>query len=159
MTIHWRTVPFDALTLREVHDLFKLRVDIFVVEQRCAYPEVDGHDIEALHVLGANEAGQLVACARILPAPSGGLRRIGRVVVHPDLRGSGIAHQLMDHVLDTLNERFGTRSSMLSAQAQLESFYSDHGFVRTGPAYDWDGIPHVDMEHRDDRQAQRSRVT
>jgi ElaA protein len=150
MIIHWRTVPFDALTLREVHDLFKLRVDIFVVEQRCAYPEVDGRDPEALHVLGTNEAGQLVACARILPASSGGLRRIGRVVVHPDLRGSGIAHQLMGHVLNTLKDRFGTRRSMLSAQTQLESLYARHGFARTGPDYDWDGIPHVDMERQAD---------
>lgn len=150
MTIHWRTVPFDALTPHEVHDLLKLRVNTFVVEQRCAYPEVDGRDPEALHVLGTNEAGQVVACARILPAPPGGLRRIGRVVVHPDLRGSGIAHQLMDHALNTLQERFGSRRSMLSAQAQLEGFYSSHGFARTGPDYDWDGIPHVDMERQAD---------
>ncbi len=150
MTIHWRTVPFDALTPHEVHDLLKLRVDTFVVEQRCAYPEVDGRDPEALHVLGTTEAGQVVACARILPAPPGGLRRVGRVVVHPDLRGSGIAHQLMDHVLNTLKERFGTRRSMLSAQAQLEGFYGSHGFTRTGPDYDWDGIPHVDMERQAD---------
>lgn len=150
MTIHWRTAPFDALTPREVHDLLKLRVDTFVVEQCCAYPEVDGRDPEALHVLGTNEAGQVVACARILPPPSEGLRRIGRVVVHPDLRGSGIAHQLMDHVLNTLQERFGTRHSMLSAQTQLEGFYSRHGFARTGPDYDWDGIPHVDMVRQRD---------
>ncbi|MEQ9161433.1 MAG: hypothetical protein RLN74_01925, partial [Ilumatobacter fluminis] len=38
--------PFAALTAREFHDVLRLRIDVFVVEQSCPYPELDGRDVE-----------------------------------------------------------------------------------------------------------------
>jgi ElaA protein len=146
MTVNWSSKPFAALDTLELHDLVRLRVDVFVVEQQCAYPELDGRDTEALHLLGKNEHGQLVAYARILPAAQGGVTRIGRLVVHPEYRGKGLAHQLMRNALVLLQSLFGTRRSMLSAQSHLETFYAAHGFERVGANYDMDGIPHLDME-------------
>lgn len=145
MSITWTTKEFNALTARELHDLLRLRIDIFVVEQRCAYAEADGRDPDAIHVLGRGPEGALVAYARVLPPDNDGLARVGRVVVRADLRGKGIAHALMDEVLTTLKAAHGSRRSKLSAQAPLQGYYARHGYRAVSAEYDWDGIPHVDM--------------
>lgn len=146
----WCTVPFDELSVRTLHDLLKLRVDAFVVEQRCAYAEIDGRDTDCTHVL-AFDGTQLVACCRIVPPGGDGMPHIGRLVVHPDHRGHGIAHRLMEHALKACGEQYGPTPVALAAQHQLEAFYAQHGFKSTGPVYDWDGIPHVDMVRLPDR--------
>jgi ElaA protein len=146
MTIAWTIKPFDRLSARELHDALRLRVDTFVVEQRCAYAEVDGRDPEALHVMGHAPDGRLVAYARVLPPSDDAPARIGRVVVVADQRGRGLAHHLMERALDAVQRIGGSGRCILSAQAPLEGFYAAHGFRRTSADYDWDGIPHVDME-------------
>jgi len=111
---------------------------------------VDGKDPHALHILGHEPSGRLVAYARILPAEDGGWARIGRVIISEEYRAQGIAHQLMEQALASLRTRSGTRRSMLSAQSHLEHFYGAHGYTRVGPDYDWDGIAHVDMQRTAD---------
>ena len=145
MTMNWTIRTLDELSARELYELIRLRVDVFVVEQNCPYAELDGLDLNAHHVLGHDEEGRLMACARILPPEHGGLPHIGRVVVHPALRGKGLAHELMTNALDALHHIHGSRRSELAAQAHLEAFYAAHGYERTGADYDLDGIPHVDM--------------
>ncbi|HRH39111.1 MAG TPA: GNAT family N-acetyltransferase [Flavobacteriales bacterium] len=140
---------FKHLTVDELHDLLRLRTDVFVVEQACAYAEIDGRDKEAVHIMGKLN-GEVIACARILPARDGGLPHIGRVVVHRANRGKGFAHALMTSALQELLERTGSRRSELAAQAHLEKFYSGFGFVRVSDDYPWDGIPHVDMRREED---------
>lgn len=142
--------PFVALNTGELHDLLKLRIDVFVVEQRCAYPEADGRDPEAIHVLAHDERGQLVGCARILPPADGGLPRVGRVVVRADRRGQGLAHRIMEGALNALRAAYGSGRSMLAAQAPLQGFYERHGYHAVGAEYLWDGIPHVDMVRQSD---------
>lgn len=142
MTLHWTIVPFGQLTTTGLHDLLRLRCDVFVVEQRCVYPEVDGQDTTAWHVLGRTGDGRLVAYARILP---GAPPHIGRVVVEQDHRGQGLAQELMQRTMQATEERFGSAHMAVAAQTYLEPFYTRLGFQRTGPDYDWDGIPHVDM--------------
>ena len=145
MTMNWTIRTLDELSALELYELIRLRVDVFVVEQNCPYAELDGLDLNAHHVLGHDEEGRLMACARILPPEHGGLPHIGRVVVHPAVRGKGLAHQLMTTALDALHRIHGSRRSELAAQAHLEAFYAAHGYERTGADYDLDGIPHVDM--------------
>ena len=82
MTMNWTIRTLDELSARELYELIRLRVDVFVVEQNCPYAELDGLDLNAHHVLGHDEEGRLMACARILPPEHGGLPHIGRVVVH-----------------------------------------------------------------------------
>jgi ElaA protein len=149
MTMNWTIRTLDELSARELYELIRLRVDVFVVEQNCPYAELDGLDLNAHHVLGHDEEGRLMACARILPPEHGGLPHIGRVVVHPALRGKGLAHELMTNALDALHRIHGTRRSELAAQAHLEAFYAAHGYERTGADYDLDGIPHVDMRRNE----------
>lgn len=146
--IHWELKPFADLTAREVHDLFKLRVDVFVIEQRCVYAEIDGLDPGASHLCGRDSTGALIAYARILPPNSDGLPHIGRVIVRADKRGSHLGRHLMHEALRAVDTTYGDMSCALAAQAYLVPFYASFGFIPTSAPYDWDGIPHVDMELR-----------
>jgi ElaA protein len=145
MDAHWSVKPFAALSVHELHDLLRLRVDVFVVEQNCPYPELDGQDREALHVMLHTTSNELIAYARILPPHGDGPPHIGRVVVRENARGGGIASHLMEKALEVINDQYGSRRSALAAQAHLERFYARHGFVRIREDYLLDGIPHVDM--------------
>ncbi len=137
MAIHTATATeVDVPTL---YALLRLRVDVFVVEQASAYPELDGRDLEAgtLHCWVDEGAGP-VACLRILEKPVG--QRISRVVTAPRARGRGLAGQLLRYAID----RCG-RPVSLSAQAHLAGWYEGFGFEVAGPGYDEDGIPHLPM--------------
>lgn len=135
-----RVAPFADLDPRTLYDLLRLRVDVFVVEQRCPYPELDGRDTEpgTLH-LWLERDGHPVAYLRILE--DGEARRIGRVAVARDARGVGLARRLMREALAIV----GSRPCVLDAQSYLLNFYTSLGFVPTGPEFVEDGIPHVPM--------------
>ncbi|MCW5899054.1 MAG: GNAT family N-acetyltransferase [Flavobacteriales bacterium] len=145
MSIHWSLGDIESLGVHGLHEVLRLRTDVFVVEQRCAYAEVDGRDPEALHLLGRDDIGGLVAYARILPPDGNGHPHIGRVVVRADARGHGLARELMLRSIEAVRERFGQVPIAVSAQTYLEAFYAGLGFERQGQDYDWDGIAHVDM--------------
>lgn len=141
MTTDLHVARFDELDARTAYRLWQLRVDVFVVEQRCPYPELDGRDIEAdtRHIWIA-EADQPIAYLRVL-AEANGEARIGRVCVAAPARGGGLARQLMEAAL----ERTGKRASVLDAQTHLSGWYERFGYVDTGPEFLDDGIPHLPM--------------
>ncbi len=138
-----RLVAGPELTARQLHDLLKLRVDIFVVEQECPYPEIDGRDLLATteHLWFDDEAGPRAAL-RILDDPDG--RRIGRVVTRADQRGLGLAGSLMEFAHDHV----GSQATVLDGQSHLRAFYERLGYAVVGPEFIEDGIPHLPM-HRD----------
>ncbi|MEU7925210.1 GNAT family N-acetyltransferase [Micromonospora sp. NPDC049801] len=147
-TTEIRTALFADLDARTLHDLLKLRIDVFVVEQNCPYPELDGRDVEpgTRHVW-LTDGDALMAYLRILADPDG-VARIGRVVVAPAARGGGHAGRLMAAALDLV----GDQPCVLEAQSHLVAFYARHGFTVSGPEYVEDGIPHTPMR-RDARPA------
>lgn len=134
-----------ALSPAELYDLLKLRVDVFVVEQNCPYPELDGKDFDALHLRLLGD-GELLAAARIF-APSEKERdaRIGRVVVSPRRRGAGLGDAVMREAVALCERSFPGIAIALSAQSHLSGFYAAHGFEVVSGEYLEDGIPHVDM--------------
>jgi ElaA protein len=134
-----RVSRFSELDTYTLYALLRLRVDVFVVEQECAYAELDGRDLEALH-LWIERDGEPVAYLRIL-AESGGGRRIGRIAVAKHARGDGLAASLLAQALEVV----GDRPCVLDAQSYLVEFYRRYGFEPTGPEYDDEGIPHVPM--------------
>lgn len=144
----WCVKPFAELSAHELHDILKLRVDVFVVEQECVYTEIDGQDIHAHHLMARAATGDLVAYARILPPHEGGLPHIGRVVVAAQNRGGQLGRRLMQEALKGVHALFGSTDNALAAQAYLVPFYTSLGYRKLGEAYDWDGILHVDMELR-----------
>lgn len=140
-TVTLQTAAFPDLDAVTLYALLRLRMDVFVVEQRCAYPELDGRDLEpGTRHLWLERAGTPIAYLRILTEPDGGAG-IGRVVVARHARGNGFARRL----LTTALERVGDRDCVLNAQSRLVGFYETFGFTPTGPEFLDDGIPHTPM--------------
>ncbi len=135
---------FDELSARELYELLRLRIDVFVVEQNCAYPECDGVDINANHVLLINGENELCGYARYYPGIEKNSFHIGRVAVRKSLRMEGLGKKLMDVVLTEIKNK-KARKIEISAQLYLQRFYTDLGFIATGDAYKEDGIPHIKM--------------
>ncbi|WP_309682426.1 GNAT family N-acetyltransferase [Polaromonas sp.] len=143
--IHWRFLPFEALTTGELYALLQLRSEVFVVEQACAFQDLDGADPQAMHLLGTLQ-GQLVTYARCFGAGQKFAEAsIGRVVTRGSLRGSGAGHVLMRQAIASVTQRWGAQALRIGAQARLERFYRQHGFTPGGAPYIEDGIPHIEM--------------
>jgi ElaA protein len=149
--VRWEWLAFGALTPLQVHDVLRLRQDVFILEQRCFYRDADGADPESWHGLGTTVGGELVACARLVPPDvlSPGLSAsepsIGRVVVARLWRSRGLGHMLMRTAIDEARRRYPERAVRVSAQTQLERFYQQLGFIPIGEVYDDAGIPHREM--------------
>lgn len=136
---------FDELSAEEVYQVLALRTDIFVVEQECAYQEVDGFDQASQHFLGM-DGGKLVAYARNVPPkqvynePS-----IGRVAVHKDYRQKGYGRIIFRAALSELIKSYPEQTLKIQAQVYLEGFYQSFGFKTVTEPYPDFGIWHVDM--------------
>ncbi|MFN8195525.1 MAG: GNAT family N-acetyltransferase [Nocardioidaceae bacterium] len=136
-----RSVTFADLDPTTAYALWRLRQQVFVVEQASPYPDLDGRDLEPTtrHFL-LEEEGELVGCARLLD--DGDALRVGRVVVAPAFRGRGLADLLMRAVMAEI----GDRPARLDAQTGLADWYASFGFEVTGPAFDDAGVLHLPME-------------
>lgn len=144
--LHFTTSTFSELNGLQVHDILKLRQDIFIVEQHCPYHDIDGIDGEWLHLCGFDKEG-LVAYAR-LHCPGNETSEIGRVVVHARGRGKSYGRVLMQRAITEIFARAPEQPIELNAQTYLLDFYSSLGFVAMGAEYLEDGIPHQLMELR-----------
>lgn len=148
--VQWRCLPFAALSAPALYRLLRLRAEVFVVEQRCVFQDMDGLDPLCLHLLGerVDERGevQLVAATRLVPAGAAfDEASIGRVVTAPAARGGGLGHALMAESVRQLIALWGPQPIRIGAQAHLEAFYNRHGFVSDHKPYVEDGIPHIEM--------------
>lgn len=148
MAVNWTIKHFSELTIDEFHDLIQLRTNVFVVEQNCPYPELDGKDKNAFHLIGHN-SNQIIATARILPKGVSYANdvAIGRVVVDSKYRKNKFGDDLMIHCIHFITSKLQTTDIRISAQKHLEHFYNKHTFISTGKEYDEDGIPHVEMTY------------
>ena len=146
MTIHWTTKPFDTLTLAELYALLQLRSEVFVVEQTCAFQDIDGHDQAAMHLLGHTATGELAAYARLFEAGrSYAQASIGRVVTSPRHRGHGLGRQLPHEAIAQGETQCGAQPIKPGAQQYLLAFYEICVFVQEGEGYLEDDIPHGHM--------------
>ena len=135
---------FYALSRKEIHDLFLLRSEVFVVEQNCVYQDIDGKDEKAEHVL-VKKNKNIIAYARVLEHNDPNNISIGRIVVSKNERGNSLGSDLLDFILKKIHEEKPKRLIRISAQAHLEKFYRAHGFKRISNTYMEDGIPHISM--------------
>lgn len=135
---------FDELDGATVYGLARLRQEVFVVEQECAYPDLDDLDTdpETVHFWIGTGTG-LVACLRMPPHGRG--RRIGRVCTAATERGRGLAGALMTAALEPAGP---ATDVVLDAQTRAAGFYRGHGFVEHGEEFLEDGIPHLPMLRR-----------
>jgi ElaA protein len=136
-----REARFAELSPAELYGILRLRVDVFVVEQNCPYPELDGRDAEPTTVHLWHEAadGSVLATIRVLE--NGEDRAIGRVATAAAARGQGLSAELIHRGIELCEGR----TIDIGAQAYLEGWYQRFGFVRSGPDYLEDGILHLPM--------------
>ena len=166
MTRYFSVSNLAELSPLEVHKLYKLRVDIFVHEQKTPYPEID--DTDALpttrHILAwqrqENSPSALKGCARLVPttvsevaATTGTtlelddaeVSQLGRVAVSEDSRGTGLSAEIMGNALRLAYEQFTGKDVVLTAQLPLKEFYEGFGFTACGAQYDDSGVAHLPM--------------
>ena len=134
---------FDELTNSELYDILKLRVNTFVVEQNCPYPELDDKDQDALHVFLRDQEG-IQAYLRIMGrGVSSEYVSIGRVVAVK--RRCGFGSRVLEEGIRLAKERFGAEKIYLEAQTYARTLYEKHGLRQISEEFLEDGIPHIKM--------------
>ena len=145
----WSIKTFQELTGSDVYAILKLRQDIFSLEQKCLYADIDDADQVAHHVMLWHRA-ELIAYARCLP-PNTSYKHnssIGRVAVVLRERGKQTGRMLMKQCIGINLEHYPGKNICINAQLHLQSFYSSLGFTTQGKAYAEDGINHIKMLFR-----------
>lgn len=134
---------FEELTPKQLYAILKARVDVFVVEQQCIYPELDGLDADCLHLWLEDENG-IAAYLRVIPQ---GKRfedaSIGRVLALR--RREGLGTRILEAGIRVAEERFGAKAITLEAQTYARALYEKQGFCRISEEFLEDGIPHIRM--------------
>jgi ElaA protein len=144
LSVKWQT--FAALSTSDLYAALSLRQAVFIVEQNCAFLDADGLDAVAIHGIGRDETGAVVAVARILPpGTKHPLPSIGRIAVARNARGAGYGRAIVADALAEAQRRYGGSPIWIEAQLYLEKFYASFGFARAGAPFDEDGIPHISM--------------
>ncbi len=146
--MQWKVKRFKELSNTELYQILKLRSDVFVVEQNCAYPDLDDKDLDpnALHLF--NSTDPVSAYLRILPPDCSypNQTSLGRVVTAETQRGSGVGHQLVKKANQLIDSHWPNHTCHISAQAYLIEFYRQHQFETVGQSYLEDDIPHIGMQ-------------
>ncbi|MEQ9763204.1 GNAT family N-acetyltransferase [Streptococcus sp. ZJ151] len=139
----WRVKHFDQLNTQELFQIYKARVDIFVVEQACAYPEIDEQDKIALHLFQMDEDEQLKAYCRLIPDQT--TIKLGRVLVAKLHRNQKLGRELVAQAIRVCQSNFPNKDLFAQAQTHLCPFYQSFGFEKISDSYLEDDIPHTDM--------------
>lgn len=144
-SIQFKPYSFEQLDANLLYQILQIRNAVFVVEQKCAYQDLDDKDNKAFHIL-AYKQNKLIAYARIFPA---GVylkqAAIGRVLVIKEERGNTYGHLLMQYCIDWIANNGNTKTIYIAAQLYLQSFYEQLGFEVEGTSFIEDGIPHIHM--------------
>ncbi|KAA1284874.1 GNAT family N-acetyltransferase [Alcaligenes faecalis] len=145
MDLDFQWKRLDDLSTREMYTIIQAREAVFVVEQACAYQEVDGLDLDSWH-LSVLKDGELAAYARVVEP---GLKyeepSIGRVLTLAKFRSLKIGYALVAEAIRFTEAHYPGTGIRIGAQAHLQKFYGSLGFEPVGEIYDEDGIAHIDM--------------
>lgn len=143
--MNWYIKRFSELSTNELYKILQERVNIFVVEQNCPYPEIDGKDLESYHLF-VEKGDRVIAYTRLLPA---GLAyqqaSIGRVLVVESFRNTGLGKDIMEKSIEFLTDQLQEKEIKIQAQEYALKFYESFGFKAVSDVYPEDDIPHVDM--------------
>ncbi len=144
--MNWHTLTFDQLSNKQLHDIMQLRQEVFVVEQECAFLDMDGRDEQSIHMFAENENGEILAYQRCLPPGlEFELSSIGRIVVAPSARGTQMGRELVQRGIDYNRKQWPLSDIKIGAQHRLGKFYASLGFDSLEDDYMEDGILHVHM--------------
>jgi ElaA protein len=143
--LEWQWCRLGELNAGQLYAVLAARVAVFIVEQQCAYQDLDGLDADAEHLIawsGADVAGYLRVLA---PGTRFADPSIGRIITTKPFRGSGLGRELVAKGIERVRLRHPGRPVRISAQQYLEKFYREFGFVTVSEPYLEDDIPHVEM--------------
>ena len=141
----WTWRRFSDLGVDALYDALALRCRVFVLEQG-PYLDADGVDRSSWHLLGRGDDAALMAYLRVVdPGVKYAEPSIGRVVIAPEVRGTGLGRVLMQQGIQRCDAAWPGRGIRISAQAHLEPFYRSLGFLAVGDSYLEDNIPHLEM--------------
>ena len=139
---------FDELTLNELYDILKLRVDIFVVEQNCPYGELDNKDKDSIHIF-YRENGEITAYLRIIPKfLSYESVSMGRICVKQEFRSRKLGREIVKDAINYIEKDLKEYIITIGAQEYLKDFYVSFDFKPVSDIYDEDGIKHLDMQRK-----------
>lgn len=145
--IIWQVKSFEELSVTELYQVLKLRIQVFMLEQNCLYEECDDEDYTASHLLGFSDS-EVVAYARSLPpTPFCSSASIGRVLIKERFRKKGLGSALMTKAIEITQQHFPDYEIYINAQQHLQDFYGSLGFVTSSETYLEDNIPHIRMKY------------
>lgn len=145
MQTSYLTKSFNELTISELYQILQLRSEVFIVEQRCIFQDIDDKDQEGFHLI-CHVNGILAGYSRLLPAGASYPEiSIGRVITVPAFRGIGLGKEVMEKSITACEALFETRKIRIGAQLHLSKFYNSVGFIEIGEPYNEDGILHIEM--------------
>lgn len=144
--IWWTWNDFDHISGREMHEILRVRQEVFVLEQNCVYVDADSLDYSSLHLVGRTSSGEIATYARLgLPGSGYAEPFIGRVLTVKKYRNYGLARHAVELCLHKIRGAWGIKRVRVAAQLYLKDFYGSFGFTQIGEIYDEDGIKHIDM--------------
>jgi ElaA protein len=145
MNIIWTLKSFDDLTVHELYAILQLRIEVFIVEQKCAFQDADNKDQLSYHLMAWND-DILAAYTRLVPANVSFKEiSIGRVVTASQFRNAGLGKELMKQSIDSIWKLWNKQSIRIGAQLYLKNFYQSLGFEQASDVYLEDGIEHIEM--------------
>jgi len=143
--IEWQWCVLDDLSARRLYAVLAAREEVFVVEQNCVYRDLDGLDLNAMHLVGW-AGNDVAAYTRVLgPGASFAEPSIGRVLTAKAFRGSGLGQELFARSMAYAQALYPGQNIRIGAQSHLERFYASFGFAKASQEYVEDGIPHIEM--------------
>lgn len=144
--IRWVTKPFSKLSNDELYGLLRLRSDVFVMEQKCMFLDLDNNDQKAHHVFGSLQ-NEIIATTRLFKVGDAyeHYQSIGRVAGSSKFRNIGVGKDLMNYSIMECERLFGKGPIKIGAQLYLKKFYGDFGFEQAGEMYFEDEIEHIPM--------------
>jgi ElaA protein len=147
--IEWQWLAFSDIPVADLYQVLYQRQQVFVLEQKCLYPDIDGYDQAAHHLMawhtvdGKRELAAYLRC--IAPGVKYTEMSLGRVLTAPSARGSGIGRKLLEQGIARAEALHPGHRFRIGAQQYLEKFYASFGFKTVTAPYDEDGIMHIDM--------------
>ncbi len=145
MALTFELKHYEQLSKDEFFEIAKLRIDVFIVEQHCPYPDLDDTDKQCFHFMMKKD-GELAGYVRLIDTEDPKLKKLGRIIIAPPFREDRLGKTLVQQALKATQEQYPQAQKVaISAQQIIIPFYNKVGFKEEGPIYLEDRIPHRKM--------------